>query len=166
MLWREIDLRWIFLLETWEISDNAFKRDDDGDVNWSKFSFKFDSIEFRCDLKTQNSLNVWYFSVETQKTLHVSRNAVLSTIHSDEYLNNLTKTARMIRDLILTESNRIWDLIFVMIIIWMICKSFSIRISRANLCFASQNWFSSKASRTIASFKWIMKIAWNVYAQK
>jgi hypothetical protein len=154
MLCNEIDLRWNFFLSAEKILRSASSRVEncDDDDNWSKSSFNLDSVESSRDLNTKNSLNVRYFSVDTQKTLHASRNAVLFTTHSEKYSNDSAKTTRVARDLILIENSRICDLIFVMIIIWTVCKSFSIKISRANLWFASQNWFSSNVWMMIVSF--------------
>jgi hypothetical protein len=70
------------------------------------------------DLKTQNFLNVRYFSVLTQKSLQASRKTVLSIAHSDEYLGDSTNVARVIRDLILiVDSLFICDFIRMIVII-------------------------------------------------
>ncbi len=168
MLCREIDLRWNLFLSVERILRNASskKKDCDDEDNWSNSSFNLDSIESIRDLNTKNSVNVRYSFVETLNTLHASRNAVLSTTHFDEYSNNSTNVARVTRNLILIENNQICDLIFVMMIIWMICKNSFVKISRANLWSTSQNWFNSNVWMMIVFFSWIMKSSWNVHAQK
>ncbi len=155
MLCRKIDLRWNFFLNVEKILKNILsrKRKCDDDDNWLNSSFNFDFVESSRDLNTKNSFDVRYFFVEIQKTLHVSRNAVLFTTHFEKFSKDSTQTTRMIRNLILIESNRICDLIFVIIIIWMICKNSSIKIFRANLWSASQNWFKLKVWMMIVSFK-------------
>jgi hypothetical protein len=164
MFCNEIDLRRSFFLNANEILKSVLNKNEDCDDedNWSKSSFNSDFVESSRDLKTKNSLNVRYFSIDIQNSLHASRNVVLSTTHFERYSNDSTKTTRMTRDLILTENDRICDLIFVMIIIWIVCKNSLIKISRTNLCSASQNWFNSKVWMMIFSFKWIMKTLWTV----
>ncbi len=109
----------ISFLEIWKIFDNVFNKNDDDDVNWFESSFIIDSIWIYRDLKTQNSLNVRYFSVLTQKSLQASRKIVLFTVHFDEYFESSANVAQMIRDLILIIDD-ICDFIRMMMIIWTI----------------------------------------------
>jgi hypothetical protein len=161
----DIDLRWNLFFEAWKIFDNVFSKNDDDDVNWFESSFIIDSIWMYRDLKTQNFLNVRYFSVLTQKSLQASRKVVLSTAHSDEYFEDSANVARVIRDLILIIDD-ICDFTRVMMIIWTIWNSSSIKISRANLWSASQNCCSWKTRIIVSASRWIMKALWNIHARR
>jgi hypothetical protein len=101
------------------------------------------------DLKTQNFLEVRYFSIDIQKTLHVFRKTVLFIAHFDEYFDNSVEIALISRYFVLIEIWIICDFIFVIMIICTICRNFSIRISFANLCSTTQNWLSWKIWSTI-----------------
>jgi hypothetical protein len=165
MSYNDIDLRWNLFFDVWKISDNVFNKNDDDDVNWFESSFIIDSIWMYRDLKTQNFLNVRYFSVEIQKSLQASRKIVLFIVHSDEYFEDSANVARVIRDLIVIIDD-ICDFIRMMMIIWTIWNNFSIKISRTNLWSTSQNCCSWKTWITVSASRWIMKALWNLHTRK
>ncbi len=166
MLCSEIDLRRSFFLNADEILRSVLNRNEDCDDedNWFESSFDIDSIWTYRDLNTQNFLNVRYFSIETQKSLQIFRNAVLFTAHSDQYFRNSIDVARVIRDLILivVEICLICDFTLMMMIIWTIWNNFFIKISRANLWSTSQNCWSWKIWVIVSVSRWIMKALRNV----